>query len=221
MGNLNENVSYARLWYMDITNKYGKRNRENLFKYILILCNALYFVLLTISISVASLSYNYSIVTNVVSDLGGTHATAMPFIFDIACVIGGLIMIPLYYMISEWLSKWDDRISKAVFKSGIIGTIGFIGIGVFSMDRGGPYQILHSITAALAFAGYMLSAFFLGIYLIKQNKSKMKYFGYFGIFFPFIMVILWGISLISLFEWLSFISIQGFTFSFNLRVLIG
>ncbi len=220
IGTPTKNVFNARLWYTDITRYYGKRNRKNLLKTILIVLNIVYFILLTTSISVANFSYGYSIVTNVISDLGGSHATAMPFIFDTVCIMGGLLMIPLYYLISEWLSNKDNRISKAVLKSGIIGTFGYIFVGVFSMDRGGPYQILHCIAAVFAFGGFMLSSFFLGIYLAKQNKSKLKYFGYFGIFFPFIMMILWGVCLISLFEWLLFLSIQGFTFPFNLKVLI-
>ena len=217
--NLTKNVFDVRVWNNLVANNY-KQNGNNLFKSILILCNALYFVLLGMSISVASVSYHYSIVTNVISDLGGSYATTMPFIFDSVCIMGGIVMIPLYFMISKWLSIRDNRISKAVLKSGIVGTIGFIFVGVFSMDRGGPYQVFHCIAAIFAFGGFMLSSFLLGIYLIKQKSSNLKYFGFFGIFFPFIMMILWGVFLISLFEWLLFFSLQGFTFPFNMRVLI-
>ena len=219
-----KNVFDARLWNNIVTTKFNKRSKRDLFIHIfksaLIAGNSIYFVLLAMSISVANYSYGYNMITNVVSDLGGSYATSMPFIFDTVCIMGGLLMIPLFYMISAWLSTKDGRISWVVFRSGIIGTIGFIFVGIFSMDRGGPHQILHGIAALFAFGGFMLSAFFLGIYLIKQKNSKIRYFGYFGIFFPFIMVILWGVCLISLFEWLLFLSLQGFTFPFNLKVLI-
>ena len=164
--------------------------------------NCFYLLLLGLSIYLANIFSGYNLIFNVISDLGRYNATTTPIVFDITCILGGMIMLPFFLKISHKIAKSNNMISKVVFIFGIIGACGYILLGIFSLERGGPDEMIHRISALFAFGGFILATSTLGYYMIKQRSPKLRYFGYFGMFFPIIMIILWDISLISLFEWL-------------------
>ncbi|MFW9828744.1 MAG: hypothetical protein ACFFEY_14220 [Candidatus Thorarchaeota archaeon] len=50
---------------------------------------------------VISKFYGYTIISHTISHLGTISITPIPFMFDIACVIGGVTIILLNYFISR------------------------------------------------------------------------------------------------------------------------
>ena len=115
----------------------------------------------------------YYIWTNWISDLGGSPFTPAPYLYDIACIVAGILTIPFTFYMEKLLvpmpkkpedynktSRLRYRIGSWAFLFSIIGNVGYIGVGIFSEDRN--YYGMHGITSALAFGGFTLGAFFLG-----------------------------------------------------------
>ena len=82
----------------------------------------------------------YSILTNWISDLGGSAHTPAPFLYDIACIIAGSLTIPLTFYMENLLaplpkrelpqihySRIRFRLASSAFLFSLIGNIGYIG----------------------------------------------------------------------------------------------
>ena len=167
-----------------------------------------YFSLVVLSLMVAS-RFGYNILANTISDLGSSNITPFPFIFDIACIIAGIITIP-YNLFLHHRSKISSSKRVVHITSycgviwGIIGGLGYLFLGVFSSDRGGPNGMLHGLCAFLSFLGFVLSIFFFSVQFVYRKGGISKIFGVCGLLIPIIVNL---IQLTPLLEWVLLLSI--------------
>ncbi len=77
---------------------------------------------------------------------------------------------------------------------GIIGAIGYIFVGVFNIDRGGPNGIYHYLFAVVLFGGFIISISTFSIYLLIQEIKFPRIYLIFGLTVPLLSVIMWKIT---------------------------
>lgn len=179
----------------------------------------------------------YYIWTNWISDLGSFNYTPVPYLYDIAAILAGLLTIPFTFYIEKLLvpmpQKPEDynkvtrlryRLGSYAFLLSIVGNIGYIGVGIFSEDRN--YFFLHGITSGLAFGGFALGAFFLGWIIVLYDVKINKVIGLYGIVGPILFVVLEvalpamvNPALAPLFEWLLLFSILAWIIPISLSIL--
>lgn len=168
---------------------------------------------------------NFYIWTNYISDLGGTRFTPMPYLYDLAAIVGGVFTIPLTFYLEKLLAPLPKtpedykkttrlryRLGSYGFLFSLIGNIGYIGIGIFSIDR--DYMgVMHLASGAMAFGGFVVGAIFWGLIIILYNTKIPKLIGLYGFIGPIIFVGLAGAIFIfnpvflPLIEWLLLFSI--------------
>jgi hypothetical membrane protein len=165
----------------------------------------------------------YTIVTHWISDLGGAAHTPAPYLYDIACILAGILTLPFTFYLEKLLAPlpnepWSEnkysrlryRISSYAFIASIIGNIGYIGVGIFSEDRSPTLFGLvgaHGLMSSLAFGGFTLGAFFTGWLIVLYDVKIPKTIGLYGIFGPLITLILFGIYPSAFWEWMLLFSI--------------
>ena len=106
---------------------------------------------------------SYNILTLTVSRLGSSHFSPVPILFDIACILAGTITIPYNLLITKnslsYVSKDKNKrlkchlsflISRFGLTTGILGGIGYIFVGIFSLERSGSNGLYHGF-----FSGYL------------------------------------------------------------------
>ncbi|TFF93755.1 MAG: hypothetical protein EU544_05415 [Promethearchaeota archaeon] len=165
----------------------------------------------------------YFIWTNWISDLGGRAFTPAPYLYDIACILAGILTIPFTFYMEKLFAPlpnepWSDnkysrlryRISSYALLASIIGNLGYIGVGIFSEDRSPELFGLigaHGFMSSLAFGGFTFGAFFTGWLIVIYDVKVPKTIGFYGIFGPLITIILFGVYSNPLWEWLLLFSI--------------
>jgi len=154
--------------------------------------------------------FGYTLISHYISQLGSLTTTPVPFMFDCACVIGGLTTMLLYCFLSRRISTDKNRVMDKIRRyatiSGVIGSTGIILIGIFSSDRSGPRGIFHNLSMIFAFGGFILALFAYGM-MISRNSSKIqKIIGINGIL-PMIILIWICIFPSPLLEWILLFSI--------------
>jgi len=171
----------------------------------------------------------YSILTNWISDLGGIPHTPAPFLYDIACIVAGSLTIPLTFYMENLLaplpkrkgtpihfSRMRFRLVSSAFLFSLIGSIGYIGVGIFSEDR--DFYNLHTITSSLAFGGFTLGAFFMGWTIVLYETKIPKLLGLYGIIGPFTTIIIFLLISNPLWEWILLFSILAWISPLSLIV---
>ncbi|TFF97486.1 MAG: DUF998 domain-containing protein [Promethearchaeota archaeon] len=174
----------------------------------------------------------YSPFNNLISDLGSIEYSPFPFLFDIGCIIAGFLSFPISVYIFSYIRENSKGVknNKTILNfltyillfSGILGDIGFVGIGFFSIDRN-PLNI-HFIFASFLFVGYFLSAFLVGILVLLFKIRLNKNIGILGlfvsisIFFIYILLILLKINFI-FFEWIADFSLLMWLYTFLYSIL--
>lgn len=178
---------------------------------------ALYITLMVINVLISSF-YGYNLAMNYISDLGSKKVIPYPYFHDLTCVFGGLITIPINYYARKKLcvqykkSKYSIFFLEVGVVFGIVGSVSYIFLGVFSVDRAGPGQIFHGLTTLLSFGGYIISIFFFSMNIILSHKCKLKNLGAFGLVVPVLLVLLYSIVTKPLIEWFLLSSISFFMF---------
>jgi hypothetical protein len=154
----------------------------------------------------------YTIWNNWISDLGGRKYTPAPFLYDIACILAGSLTLPFnFYMESFFSSNLNSitrmriRIVESAFIFGFMGSLSYIGVGIFSEDR--DYYGLHNLTSTLAFGGFTFNALFSGLFVIIYRTKIPKILGLYGLLGPFFFLILFIVVSNALTEWLLLFSI--------------
>lgn len=170
------------------------------------------FLSLTFLSLIIATGFGYNILTNTISDLGSSDFTPFPFIFDMACIIAGIITIPYNLFLhttstSRTTNKAIHIASRCGLVWGIIGGIGYLFLGIFSSDRGGPHGILHGLSAMLSFTGFVLSILFFSVQFIFHTQKTANIFGICGIVIPAIMLLLNFVQITPLLEWILLFSI--------------
>jgi hypothetical protein len=170
----------------------------------------LYLVMLIGSIVISKL-FGYSIISHTISHLGTTAITPVPFMFDTACVIGGMTTTLLYCYLSRLIKTKNTRplikkIAQYASGIGIIGSIGIIFVGFFSFDRSGPRGLFHILSSLFAFGGFISALFAFGILICRTKAIMPKIIGVNGIV-PLLILIIYCIFPIPLLEWMLLFSI--------------
>ncbi|MFX0104750.1 MAG: DUF998 domain-containing protein [Candidatus Hodarchaeota archaeon] len=193
----------------------------------------LYLSFLIAGVIVASIfgSSGYSIIDNWISDLGGSIYTPAPYLYDIACIIAGILTIPITFYMENLLlplpqksidirniTRLRIRLISSAFTFGLIGSLGYIGVGIFSEDR--SYFGLHSAMSILAFVGFVLSAFCIGMYILLYNTRIPKLLGLYGVVGPLTTIIVFFIENNPLWEWILLFSILAWIIPLTLFVFI-
>jgi hypothetical membrane protein len=171
----------------------------------------------------------YSIVTNWISDLGGSDHTPAPYLYDIACIVAGSLTLPFTFYMENLLaplprrkgpqihfSRMRYRLASIAFLFSLIGNIGYIGVGIFSEDR--DYFNLHSITSSLAFGGFTFGAFFIGWLIVLYKVKIPKILGIYGILGPLITLVIFLLINNALWEWMLLFSILAWIIPLSLIV---
>ncbi|MEJ2249111.1 MAG: DUF998 domain-containing protein [Candidatus Lokiarchaeota archaeon] len=182
---------------------------QNVMKVLMYLLICIYISLLVIGHIIASIfgPQGYTIWTNWISDLGGIKHTPAPYLYDIACIIAGSLTIPFNFYIEHYFSpnlknitRMRIRIIESAFIFGLLGSISYIGVGIFSEDR--DFYGLHNLTSTLAFGGFTLNAFFMGWFVIFYKTKISKILGLYGVLGPLTSLLLFIIFSTELLEWI-------------------
>ena len=175
----------------------------------------IYIALIVINVFISSF-YGYSLTMNYISDLGSNKVIPFPYFHDLTCMFGGLITLPTIFFVRRKLriqyknSKHSILFLEVGVVLGIVGNVGYIFLGVFSLDRAGPGQIYHGIIAFISFGGYVISIFFFSLNIILSHKCRLKNLGAFGLVVSILLVFLYCMITTPLIEWFLLSSIVLF-----------
>jgi len=160
--------------------------------------------------------FGYNIITHTISQLGAYKFTPLPSMFDLSCVIGGLTTMLFNCYLHRRLHLSSPKRKKNIllfykltrYSSivGVVGSIGIVFVGIFSLERKGPFGILHGFVSILAFGGFVVSLLSISITIIKYNTKIPKILALSG-FTPIIFLILYCILILPFLEWLLLLSI--------------
>ena len=144
----------------------------------------------------------YNIWDNFISDLGSITHTPAPFIFDFIIIFGAILTIPAFLYNNKFLMEGTKGI---IFNSAVkiwkriyyfffdisailgyffllIGSIGMLGIGIFSIDRSPP---IHFFFSVFVFAGLIFGALFAGVAILLKKVICPQFLGLYMIIGPF------------------------------------
>lgn len=154
---------------------------------------------------------SYFIWTNWISDLGSFNHTPFPYLYDLACIVAGILCIPVTFYLEKILAPIPEteeelrrmraprvnyRLASFGLFFGLIGNIGYIFVGIFSEDRAFPFSIagfdadLHGLFSYITFAGFCISALFFGLLIAFSHSIIPKPIGIYAIFGPMITLVL-------------------------------
>lgn len=150
----------------------------------------------------------YTIWDNWISDLGSIEHTPAPILYDLACIFAGSLTIPFTLYLEKYLApipktaeefppphRWSYRLLGAGFFFSMIGSIFYIGVGIWSGDRATLNGIpMHEICSYGAFGGFAFAAIFIGFALMISDRkivpSPWNYIlGLYGIHGPILFAI--------------------------------
>lgn len=160
--------------------------------------------------------FGYSFFTHYISDLGREAVFPFSWLHDAFCVFAGLISVPVTVSFSKKLkvryknSKHSTLFAKIGLVSGITGNLGLVFVGIFSLDRAGPEQIYHGISAFFAFSGIVVSIFFFSLNIVLSHNCALKKLGAFGLIVPLALFVLNFAIAIPIIEWILYYSIIAF-----------
>ncbi|HUX98866.1 MAG TPA: hypothetical protein VMV49_04885 [Candidatus Deferrimicrobium sp.] len=166
---------------------YNKITAPKTVKYAGILVLVLYIGLVALGVLIAALfgSTGYSVTTHYISALGASDTTPVPILYDLACISAGVLTIPFILYLEKEIApiprqagdlpapnRWNYRLTGMGFFWSMLGSIFYIGVGIFSADRGEIGDIpMHEICSFGAFGGFAFAAIFLGIALVFTRQS--------------------------------------------------
>ena len=170
----------------------------------------------------------YTIWTQWISDLGSYRHTGFPFLYDIACAVAGVFTIPFTFYLEKVLAPEDSssrmriRLASFGWLIGLIGSIGYVFVGIFSEDRAIEVAALgtnlHGLFSGVAFGGFTLSAIFFGLIIVCYDTDVPKALGVYGIIGPAIVMIL-NIFGTPLLEWMLLFSILAWIIPLSLILI--
>jgi len=190
---------------------------------VLFYCGAGYIVLLILNV-LLSLFFGFSLTVNYISDLGSINFIPFPYIHKLICVLGGVVSLPINFFARKKLrityksSRYSALFLEFGVALGVIGNVGYVLLGVFSLDRAGPGDIYHTIISFISFGGYIFSIFFFSLNIVLSHKCKLKHLGLFGLVVPASLLFLYSVISIPLIEWFLLGSILLFLLLLNYYV---
>jgi len=192
---------------------------------VLFYCCASYLALLTLNV-LLSLFFGFSLTLNYISDLGSKLFIPFPYMHNLICVFGGVVSLPANFFVRKKLQityTFKNSRHSALFAEfgvalGVIGNVGYVLLGIFSLDRAGPGGIYHSVFSMISFGGYIFSIFFFSLNIVLSHKCRLKQLGLFGLVVPASLLFLYCIISIPVIEWFLLGSILAFLFLLNYYV---
>ncbi|MFX1295427.1 MAG: DUF998 domain-containing protein [Promethearchaeota archaeon] len=190
---------------------YNKLTAPRTIKYTVISGLVIYLGLLIIAVVVASITKPiYTIWNNYISDLGSINDTAVPILYDLACIFAGILLIPFHFYLEKHIApiprkkedyrthRWAFRLTGLGWFINMFGSFFYVGVGIFSADRSVPLTPdidVHRVCSYGAFGGFTFAAIFIGIALLFVHQDIIpkpyKYpIGLIGIFVPISVTIL-------------------------------
>jgi len=179
----------------------------------------------------------YTMVTHFVSHLGSNLYTPAPFLFNVSCIIGGILTILLAFYVEKILAPIPEKteeirkifahririqLASIGFLFGFIASIGFLFIGIFSEDG---ILFIHVIAALMAFYGFELNALLFGILILGLETPFPKIIGLYGIAMPvvlnfilapltkYLIPVLGFLGALATFEWIMYFMIMAWIMS--------
>ena len=161
---------------------------------------------------------NYIPFLNVISDLGLDEYNPITIFFDLACVTTGLSLMPFSFYLLHIIKKGteDNRIIRNIrsiricthiaFLSSIAANIGFIGVGIFSLERN--FLGIHDYSAAIILLGFSFLTFSMGLLIIRYRVKIPSLFGICGFLVTFILLFVYIIfrftnfTIAPIYEWI-------------------
>lgn len=141
---------------------------------------------------------SYSIIANMISDLGSLNHTPIPKFLDDAAMFSAIVLIPVIFYLKKSMCTAsqikDEKIAKKIVKLvlsnfalifGLGAIVGFFGIGFFSEDLGGAVDNLgvrimglgtHFFFSIFVFGCLCITGLFVGAYLILFPKTVKEKF---------------------------------------------
>jgi hypothetical protein len=170
----------------------------------------LYLLLLFGGLGTANMQ-GYQITTHAISKLGSLEVTHLPILFDLSSILGGFTTILFYYSFTKRIEsqlhhkKYNiSEILRYTMIIGIIGSLGIIMVGIFSVDR--DCGLCHTISSVFAFGGFTLSLLIFGVVILQLDTKIPKSMGVPGML-PILAFILQCIFASPLLEWILLLSI--------------
>ncbi|KKM15141.1 hypothetical protein LCGC14_1699050 [marine sediment metagenome] len=218
--NIAEPISYQTYSFVEVASRTSSLMKQKAVKRGALAIMFTYLTLLCLSIitAVAFGPSGFSFIVQTISDLGNSQFTPAPYLFDFACIMAGMVTIPYSFFcddVRKSPQKHLDLISRFGLFFGILGGVGYICVGVFSLERAGPNGFFHAISAIVAFTGFVFSIVFFSLHALIQGNLKVKLLGICGIMIPLTIFILNGVLATPLIEWFLLFSILFYTIPLN------
>ena len=213
---------------LEVNSKLGtkKRSEKRIFKHLnkILLYGSFFYAFCLSTSIITAYFFGYSVFTHYISDLGRKAVFPFSWLHDAFCVFAGLISVPVTVSFNKKLkvryrnSKHSLLFAKIGLVSGVIGNIGLVFVGIFSLNRAGPGQIYHGISAFFAFSGIVVSIFFFSLNIVLSHNCALKKLGAFGLIVPLALFILNCTIAIPIIEWILYYSIIAFLLALDCYV---
>ena len=218
--NMTEPISYQTYSFVEVASKTALIKKQKTVKRgaLFIMYSYLTLLFLSIVIAVVFGPSGFNFIMQTISDLGTSQFTPAPFLFDLACIMAGMVTIPYSFFcddVRKSPQKHMDIISRSGLFFGVLGGIGYMFVGVFSLERAGPNGVFHTISAIVAFTGFVFSIVFFSLHTLIQGNPRVKLLGICGIIIPLTIFILNGVMAIPIVEWFLLFSILLYTIPLN------
>lgn len=211
---------------------FGLKTKERLKELIIerfgkfLLYGSFFYVFCLFTSVITAYFFGYSVLTHYISDLGREAVFPFFWLHDSLCVFAGAISVPVTVSFSKKLevryknSKHSLLFAKIGLVSGVSANLGLVFVGIFSLDRAGPNQVYHGISAFFAFAGIAVSIFFFSLNIVLSHECNLRKLGAYGLVVPMVLLVLNCVFPIPIFEWLFYYSIIAFLLVLDCYVFI-
>ncbi len=172
---------------------------------------------------VAAITRGYTIIRDVISDLGSRIYTPLPFLFNYGLMLASLLFFPTILYAQKRFGLFPthhDRftraprtrliLSAAGFILTIVALLGLFGVGLF-YEGSVPQYHLHNIFAGFAFGGFLSAGTAYGILILFFRTPIPRPLGAYMASIPVVLEMLSILNVLpgQLFEWIMFFSILG------------
>ncbi len=191
-----------------------------------LLYGSFFYAFCLFTIVITAYFFGYSVLTHYISDLGRQSVFPFSWLHDSFCAFAGLISVPVTFSFSKKLkvrykySKYSLLFARIGLISGVVGNLGLVFVGIFSLDRAGPGLIYHGISAFFTFGGIVVSIFFFSLNIVLSHECNLRKLGAFGLVVPLALLVLYCVATVPIIEWLFYYSVIAFILVLDCYVFI-
>ncbi|MFW9992146.1 MAG: DUF998 domain-containing protein [Candidatus Odinarchaeota archaeon] len=118
----------------------------------------------------------YDIFTQTLSKLGARSGTG--FLFNMGLLLSGILFIPFYYSIHQWITHEKPWLATARLLTGILGAVFLMAVGLFPDVPG--METIHFVVAFLFFFLTSIATAILSYEILKFDLLE-PFYGWIGI----------------------------------------